>query len=208
MGERKGADREQGEAGLGFGDLSMNEVPPSAPVADQEAAPQRRSRTGLIVALVLVAVAAFAFGIRTFGNLAPGQEAQDRLRQAVAKLPAWQKGDLMQADYATGSTVRLEFASRLNTSSEADREAIRQAARGVFELLRLERPDRDLYLEATSRATRSSGASIGTRAACPRGRGNKCSTRPFESRATRRAACRAPTAATPAGGASAPPLLH
>jgi hypothetical protein len=53
----------------------------------------------------------------------------------------------MGAQYVTGNTVRLEFPTRLRTANDADREAMRQAARSVFDILRKQRPDRDLYID-------------------------------------------------------------
>jgi hypothetical protein len=142
---KRGDEGQQQKAGLGFGHLSMNEVPPSARVSVEDA-PKPASRAGLFVILVLLAVAAVVFGARMIANVAPGQEAEARLRQGVQALPAWQKGDIMRAEYMTGSTLRLEFSTRLNTTSDTDREAIRQMTKDVFEVLRKERPDRDLYI--------------------------------------------------------------
>jgi hypothetical protein len=154
MGQRE--DAEQGVAGqeqapaqqhgLGFGHLSMNEVPPSARVAEEEA-PRQGSRAWLLVILVLVGVAVVGFGVRMIANVAPGQEAELRLRQQIEQLPAWQKGDLMQVQYLSGNTLRLEFSTRLKAVNDADREVIRQATREVFDILRKERPGRDLYTE-------------------------------------------------------------
>jgi hypothetical protein len=143
------AEQEQApsqQQGLGFGHLSMNEVPPSARVAEEDA-PRQGSRAWLLVILVLVGLAVVAFGVRMIANVAPGQEAELRLRQQIEQLPAWQKGDLMQVQYLSGNTLRLEFATRLRTVDDADREAIRQATGEVFEILREQRPGRDLYIE-------------------------------------------------------------
>jgi len=134
------------QQGLGFGHLSMNEVPPSARVAEEET-PRQGSRAWLLVILVLVGLAVVGFGVRMVANVAPGQEAELRLRQQIEQLPAWQKGDLMQVQYLSGNTLRLEFATRLRTANDADRELIRQATRDVFDILRKERPGRDLYIE-------------------------------------------------------------
>jgi len=134
------------QKGLGFGHLSMNEVPPSARVAEEEA-PRQGSRAWLLVILVLVGLAVVGFGVRMIANVAPGQEAELRLRQQIEQLPAWQKGDLMQVQYLSGNTLRLEFSTRLKAVNDADREVIRQATREVFEILREQRPGRDLYIE-------------------------------------------------------------
>ncbi len=134
------------QGGMGFGHLSMNEVPPSARVAAAEA-PKPASRAALFVVLVIVAVGIVVLGARIAGNLAPGEEAEGRLRRSLETLPAWQKGDLMRAEYVSGNTVRLEFSSRLQPASDSDREAIRGMTRDVFEVLRRERPDRDLYIK-------------------------------------------------------------
>jgi hypothetical protein len=124
----------------------MNEVPPSARVAEEEA-PRQGSRAWLLVVLVLVGVAVVGFGVRMIANVAPGQEAELRLRQQIEQLPAWQKGDLMQVQYLSGNTLRIEFSTRLKAVNDADREVIRQATREVFDILRKERPGRDLYTE-------------------------------------------------------------
>ena len=147
MGERNSANQGKPEkAGLGFRHLSMNEVPPSARVAEEEAPPPA-SRARLLVVLVLIAVAVVVLGARMISNVAPGEEAEMRLRRELELLPAWQKGDVMRAQYVTGNTLRLEFSSRLQTISDADREAIRGITKGVFDALRNERPNRDLYIE-------------------------------------------------------------
>jgi len=148
MSDSRGTDREQRKAGLGFAHLSMNEVSPSARVAGEEAPPQR-SRAGLLVVLVLIAVAIVAFGVRLISNVAPGGDAQASLQRAIEALPGgyWQKGVILQAQYLTGQTVRLEFSPRLNTANDPDREVIRRATRDVFGVLRKERPDRDLYID-------------------------------------------------------------
>jgi hypothetical protein len=146
MDERDSAEKGQQKTGMGFGHLSMNEVPPSARVAAEDA-PKPASRAGLLVILVLIAAGAIVFGAKMIANVAPGQEAEARLRRQLEMLPAWQKGDIMRAEYKTGSTLRLEFSSRLDTANDTDREAIRQVTKDVFDVLRKERPDRDLYIE-------------------------------------------------------------
>jgi hypothetical protein len=175
MGQREEA--EQGVAGpeqappqqqgLGFGQLSMNELPPSGRVAEGDT-PRQGSRAWLLVILVLLALAVVAFGVRMIANVAPGREAELRLRQQIEQLPAWQKGDLMQVQYLSGNTLQLEFSTRLRASNDADREVIRQATREVFDILRKERPGRDLYLEGyqegeqiVSGQYRSKGALVG-----------------------------------------------
>ncbi len=123
---------------------SMNEVAPSAQMPAGQA-PKHASRAGLFVILVLVAAAAIMFGVRMIGNMAPGQEAEARLRRQLEALPAWQKGDVMRAEYVTGNRLRLEYSSRL--SIDKDRDAIRQITRDVFDVMRAQRPDRDLYID-------------------------------------------------------------
>jgi hypothetical protein len=124
----------------------MNELPAAARLAEGET-PRQGSRAWLLVILVLLALAAVAFGVRMIADIAPGREAELRLREQIERLPAWQHGDLMRVQYLSGNTLRIEFATRLNAFNEADREAIRQAAREVLEILRNERPGRDLRLE-------------------------------------------------------------
>ncbi|MFB3882503.1 MAG: hypothetical protein ACE149_14645 [Armatimonadota bacterium] len=148
MTESRGTDQGERKAGLGFKHLSMNEVPPSARVATEEA-PRQRSRAGLWVVLVLVAVAVVAFGFRMISSVAPSSDAQAKLQRAIEELPGgyWQKGVILQAQYLSGKTVRLEFSSRLNTADDANREVIRRAAREVFGALRKERPNSDLFID-------------------------------------------------------------
>ncbi len=137
---------EQARPGLGFRELSMNVIPASATEEESEA-PRRAGRLAFVIVLVLVAAAVLFIGGRLISNLAPGQEAQERLRERVAALPAWQDGTIMDVRYLAGDRVRVEFSARVSTSRKEAREAVRQAARSVMEILMEERPGRDLYME-------------------------------------------------------------
>ncbi len=145
----KGADEqaaEQDEAGLGFRRLSMNEIPASATEEDSEA-PRRAGRLVLVVAAALAVAVALFIGGKVLSNLAPGQEAAQRLRKRVAALPAWQKGLVMDVQYVAGNRVRLQFSSRASTATKEARDVVRDTTRAVMEVLIAERPGRDLYIE-------------------------------------------------------------
>lgn len=145
----KGADEqaaEQDQAGLGFRQLSMNEIPASATEEESEA-PRRAGRLALVLAAALVLAVAVFIGGKVLSNLAPGQEAGERLRERVATLPAWQKGLVMDVEYVAGNRVRLKFSSRASTRTKEARDVLRDTARAVMEVVISERPDRDLHIE-------------------------------------------------------------
>ncbi len=144
--EPRDTREEEPRSGLGFQDLSMNEVPASKSAGEGEE-PQRSSRVGLIAFGVLVAAALIVLGARLISNAAPGQEAEDRLRRKLASLPAWERGVVLEARYMAGNRLRLEFAPSLSVSSEEGRAVIREATKGVLEVLCGERPGRDLYID-------------------------------------------------------------
>ena len=134
------------KAGRDFKDLSMNEVPASA-TADQDEAPRRGAGVGLIALGVLVAAALIVLGARLISNAAPGQEAEDRLRQKLSTLPVWQRGVVLGAGYTAGNKVRLEFAPSLRMGADEGMSVVRGAAQDVMDVLIAERPGRDLYVD-------------------------------------------------------------
>ncbi len=145
----KSADEQaaaQDKAGLGFSELSMNEIPASATEEESEA-PRRAGRLALVLAVALLVAVVLFVGGKVLSNLAPGQEAAERLRERVAALPAWQKGLVMDVQYVAGNRVRLEFSSRVSTRTKEARDVLRGATRAVMEVVAAERPDRDLYIE-------------------------------------------------------------
>ena len=111
--EPRGSKAEDTKPGLGFQDLSMNEVPASAP-GDETEPSRRAGGVALIVLGVLVAAALIVLGARLIGNAAPGQEAEERLRRKLSSLPVWQRGIVLEARYAAGNKLRLEFAGSLS----------------------------------------------------------------------------------------------
>ena len=131
---------------MDFADLSMNEVPAAA-TAEQGEGPRRGAGVGLVVVGVLVAAALIVLGARLIGNAAPGQEAEERLRKKLSSLPAWQRGVVLEAGYAAGNKLRLEFAPSLSVAGEEGRSIVRRAAQDVMDVLMEERPDRDLYID-------------------------------------------------------------
>jgi len=144
--ETRGRMGDDTKAGRDFRDLSMNEVPASA-TADQDEEPRRGAGVGLIALGVLVAAALIVLGARLIGNAAPGQEAEDRLRQKLSSLPVWQRGVVLGAGYAAGNKVRLEFAPSLRVGADEGRSVVRSAVQDVVDVLITERPGRDLYVD-------------------------------------------------------------
>jgi hypothetical protein len=131
--------------GLGFRDLSMNEVPASA-TPEQSEAPRRAGGLTLIIIAVLLAVTVIAIGARAISNAAPGQEAQDRLRARLMEVRPWQDGIVLDATYMAGNRLRVGFTPRLG-SSDADRDTLRKATFEVMQVLMAERPGKDLYID-------------------------------------------------------------
>jgi len=142
----RGSKSEGTKPGLDFSDLSMNEVPASA-TAEEAEGPRRSAGVGLIVIGVLVAAALIVLGARLISNAAPGEEAEERLRQRLSSLPVWQRGVVLEAGYAAGNKLRLEFAPSLSVMGEEGRTIVRRAAQDVMGVLIEERPDRDLYID-------------------------------------------------------------
>lgn len=137
---------ESAKPGMDFRELSMNEVPASA-TAEQAEGPRRSAGAGLIVIGVLVAAALIVLGARLIGNAVPGQEAEERLQKRLSSLPVWQRGVVMEAAYAAGNKLRLEFAPSLSMAGDEGRNIARQAAQDVMGVLIEERPGRDLYID-------------------------------------------------------------
>lgn len=135
----------QQKAGLGFQTLSMNEVPASVTV-EQNESPRRKGGLALIVISVLLAVAVIIIGVRTLSNASPGQEAQDRLRKKLMETWPWQEGVVLEATYIAGNRLQLAFTPRLGGSDE-ERDTLRKATTVVMKALMEERPGRDLYLD-------------------------------------------------------------
>jgi len=145
--ERPRRNKSEGtKPGLDFSDLSMNEVPASA-TAEQAEGPRRSAGVGLIVIGVLVAAALIVLGARLIGNAVPGQEAEERLRQRLSSLSVWQRGVVLEAGYAAGNKLRLEFAPSLSVAGEEGRSIVRQATQDAMGVLIEERPGRDLYID-------------------------------------------------------------
>ncbi|MCJ7750065.1 MAG: hypothetical protein MUQ65_03065 [Armatimonadetes bacterium] len=142
----RGSKPEGAKPGLDFSDLSMNEVPASA-TAEQAEGPRRSAGVGLIVIGVLVAAALIVLGARLIGNAVPGQEAEERLRQRLSSLSVWQRGVVLEAGYAAGNKLRLEFAPSLSVAGEEGRSIVRQATQDAMGVLIEERPGRDLYID-------------------------------------------------------------
>jgi len=142
----RGSKSEGTKPGLDFSDLSMNEVPASA-TAEEAEGPKRSAGVGLIVIGVLVAAALIVLGARLISNAAPGEEAEERLRQRLSSLPVWQRGVVLEAGYAAGNKLRLEFAPSLSVVGEEGRSIVRRAAQDVMDALIEERPGRDLYID-------------------------------------------------------------
>ena len=142
----RGSKSEGTKPGLDFSGLSMNEVAASA-TAEQAEGPRRSAGAGLIVIGVLVAAALIVLGARLIGNAAPGQESEQRLRQRLSSLLVWQRGVVLEAGYAAGNKLRLEFAPSLSVVEEEGRSIVRRAAQDVMDVLIEERPGRDLYID-------------------------------------------------------------
>ncbi len=139
------SESEQQKTGLGFQDLSMNEVPASA-TAEQSEAPRRKGGLALIVVAVLLAVAVIAIGVRAVSNASPGQEAQDRLRKKLMQTWPWQEGVVLDATYMAGNRLRIGFTPRLG-GTDTDRDTIRKATTEVMQVLMSERPGKDLFID-------------------------------------------------------------
>ncbi len=152
MAERTGGDDTRKEAEqerpspLGFRELSMNEVAASATQEESEA-PRRAGGLALVVFIALVGVGLVVFGGRFIRNLAPGREAEERLREKASSLAVWQKGVVMDISYVAGDRVRVDFASNLPAESDEGRNAVRKATRQLMEVVIAERPGRDLYID-------------------------------------------------------------
>ncbi len=152
MAERPGDDNTRKEAEqerpspLGFRELSMNEVPASATEEESEA-PRRAGGLALVLFVALVGVGVVVFGSRLISNMAPGREAEERLREKASALPVWQQGVVMGVSYVAGDRVRVDFAFNVTAASDKGRDAIRKATRQVMEVAITERPGRDLYID-------------------------------------------------------------
>jgi hypothetical protein len=133
------------DTGLGLSNLSMNEIAPAERLAEDDI-PRQKGRSWLTITAVLLAVALVGFFAHLLGNLSPGQNAQEQLRKSLEVLPAWQRGDVMQAEMVSSSELRLVFSDRLATSSEEDRTTIRQATQQAFEVFAEIKPNRDLKI--------------------------------------------------------------
>lgn len=142
----RSGESEGRRAGMHFDELSMNEVPASAAAGEAEG-PKRNAGVGLIAVGVLVAAALIVLGARLVGNAVPGQEAEGRLKQRLSSLTVWQRGVVLEARYAAGNKLRLEFAPSLSMGGEDERDIVRRATLDVMDVLKEERPGRDLYID-------------------------------------------------------------
>lgn len=138
--------QETDDRGRAYDELSMNVVPSSV-TEEKSEAPRRSAWLALVVFAILGGVALVVLGIRLLGNLAPGQDAERRLRDRLTELEAWQSGVILDARYLSGDTLRINYSPRLSAANDQDRETIREATRSVMDVFMSERAGGDLYIE-------------------------------------------------------------
>lgn len=141
MAEEETKDRAREQAGLRFAGLGMNVVP-AAVTQEPSEVRHRASIRWLWLVAVLAVVAVVAYGAKTFLNMPPGQQAEQRLRDALARTEAWGSGMVMKAQYTAADRIRIEYGT-----AALDPATVRKATIEVMKVFMQERPGRDLYID-------------------------------------------------------------
>ncbi len=134
--------QDQRPEAAGFGDLLMNQVPSSATQEASEAPRMAGWRWALLFA-ILAGVALLGYGARAMLNVAPGREAEQRLRARLQTMPVFELGEVLSVHYLAGDRLRVDFAPSLGT----DPGTLRKDTIEVMKVLMAERPDRDLFID-------------------------------------------------------------
>jgi len=117
--------------GLGFSALSMNEIAPAVTAEPSEAG-TRAGHLWLVIAVILVLVGGAAWLVRNSMNVPPPESLQQRLQTEVRASAVSQNGVVLDVSFVKGDTVRVDFASYLDTTKAGDRKAIRKALAEVM----------------------------------------------------------------------------
>ena len=113
----KPADRSEG--GLGFSDLSMNEIAPAVTDERSEAA-AHTSRAWLLVILVVAVAAGLFYALRTAVDAPPSAAVQEQLRQSIAAAPYGQDGTVQGVSFQSGSKLQVDLTAMLMGSGDAE----------------------------------------------------------------------------------------
>jgi len=135
----------RGESGLGFSNLSMNEIAP-ATTAEPSEAGARSSKTWLLVVGVLAVMAALILFFQVTVDRPPSAQVQEQVKQSIAAEPYGQDGTVMRVDFLSGTKVRVDFTATLSTESEEGRAQLRNASVEILKKLIPALPDRDIFL--------------------------------------------------------------
>ena len=141
----EGPQRDEGRkprAAAAMDGLAMNEVPSSATQETSEVR-WRAGKLWLLLLGVLAAIVLLAYGARTFLNMPPGAEAEQSLRARLQETDAWQSGTVLGVQYVSGDRIRVDLAR----SAVGQSSAVRPAMIEVMQILREQRPGRDLYID-------------------------------------------------------------
>jgi len=141
---------EPSESGLGFRNLSMNEIAP-ATTAEASEVGARTSRTWLLAAGVLIAVAALVWLFQGAVDRLPAPQVQEQLRQRIAAQPYGQDGTFQGISFLSGNKARVDFSATISTLDQKGRDQLRGATQDIMKKLVEVRPDRDLFLTGFQR---------------------------------------------------------
>jgi hypothetical protein len=137
---RKDEGRPEGVAR--FEGLTMNVVPSSITKEASEA-PRRAGWRWLLLVVVLVGVFLLGYAGRKMLNVAPGREAEQRLRARLQTMSVFQLGQVLEVRYLAGDRLRVDLAPSL----DADTSTLRKVTIEVMKAFMVERPNRDLYID-------------------------------------------------------------
>ena len=145
MSEQKPTETAEGQEvqGLGFSQLSMNEIAPAVTAEPSEEG-KRTGSAWLIAVVVLAVFIGGGWALRSALNFPPPSDVQQRFEDQVSALPFSQDGTLQRVKFLTGTSVQVDFAPTISTQDADQRTTLRQASTAVLRLLVKTVPDKDV----------------------------------------------------------------
>ena len=139
-----------GESGLGFSDLSMNEIAP-ATTAEASEAGARVSKTWLLALGALAVMIALIWLFQKASDRPPSGQEQQQVWESIKAEPYGRDGTVQGISFISGNKVRVDFTATLSTLDEAGRAQLRTATQGIMKKLVEVTPDRDIFLTGFQR---------------------------------------------------------
>lgn len=133
------------ESGLGFSNLSMNEIAPATTTEASEAG-KRTSRSWVLTIVVVAVAVALVWLFQHTTDRPPSAQAQQQVRDSVNAESYGKEGTVQEISFLSGSKVRVEFTATISTVDEQGRAQLRNATQGILKKLIEVMPDRDIFV--------------------------------------------------------------